>query len=181
MSWVVESWAVEMSFIYIFIRFIVLSSTYDFPLSFCCLINMCYCNKRTFHQNIFWKISVLKKACLCSSCSTVRTKKFKRIHVEEFLFSEITVLERATLLDNEVLHRHFPTFLIVQWYKGIVGHYTIVLKIHRSFGKNGKNIKRGIPKRGNKIWRGMVPLGYPLQSSYACNFFHAIFSTCTYE
>ena len=147
MSWVVESWAVEMSFIYIFIRFIVLSSTYDFPLSFCCLINMCYCNNRTFHQIFFSKLSVLKKACLCSNCSTVRTKKFKRIPVEEFLFSEITNLERATLLDNELLHRYFPNVLncncIMIHYKGIVGHYTIALKFHRSLGKNGKNILKG--------------------------------------
>ena len=27
--------------------------------------------------------------------------------------SEITVLECATLLDNELIHRYFPTFLIV--------------------------------------------------------------------
>ena len=29
------------------------------------------------------------------------------------------------------------------YYKGIVGHYTIVLKFHRSLGKNGKNILNG--------------------------------------
>ena len=29
------------------------------------------------------------------------------------------------------------------YYKGIVGHYTIVLKFHRSFGKNGKNVLKG--------------------------------------
>ena len=87
----------------------------------------------------------MKKACLCSSCFTAGTKKFKRIPAEEFLFSEITVLERATLLDNELLHRHFPTFLIVivEWYEGIVGPYTIVLKFYRSLGKNCKNILKG--------------------------------------
>ena len=144
MSWVVERWAAETSF-YIFIRFIVLSSTYYFPLSFYCLINMCYCNKRTFHQNIFQKINVLKKACLYSSCSTVGTKKFKRIPLEEFLFNEITVLGHATLLDNELLHKYLPTFLIVivKWYKGVVGHYAIVLKFYRSLGKNGKNTLKG--------------------------------------
>ena len=125
-----------------------------FPLSFYRLINMCYCNKRTFHQNIFQKINVLKKASLCSSCSTVGTKKFKRIPVEEFLFSEITVLECATLLDNELIHRYFPTFLIVivEWYKGIVGHYAIVLKFYRSLGKNGKNTLKGeYQKEGRRI------------------------------
>ena len=35
------------------------------------------------------------------------------IPVEEFLFSEITVLECTTLLDNELIHRYFPSFLIV--------------------------------------------------------------------
>ena len=58
--------------------------------------------------------------------------------MEEFHFSEIIVLECATLLDKELLHRYFPTFLIV-----IVGHYSIVLKFHRSLGKNGKNILKG--------------------------------------
>ena len=52
------------------------------------------------------------KALLCSSCSTIKTKIFKRITVEQFLFGEITVLQLATLPDNELLHRHFPTFLI---------------------------------------------------------------------
>ena len=58
----------------------------------------------------------MKKAYLHSSCSTVVTKKFKRISVEEFLFSEITVLEPA--LPNELFHSHFPKFLItiVEWY-----------------------------------------------------------------
>ena len=32
--------------------------------------------------------------------------------MEEFFFSEITVLECVTLLDNEIIHRYFPTFLI---------------------------------------------------------------------
>ena len=61
--------------------------------------------------------------------------------MEEFLFSEITVLERATSLKNELLHRHLPTFLIVivESYKGVVGHYAIVLKFYRSLEKNGKN------------------------------------------
>ena len=64
------------------------------------------------------KIRVLKKACLHSTCSTVMAKNFKRIHVKEFLFTEITVLECATLPNNELLHRHFPMFLntIVDWY-----------------------------------------------------------------
>ena len=59
----------------------------------------------------------MKKAYLRSSCSTVVTKKFKRVSVEEFLFSEITVLEPATL-PNELFHSHFPKFLItiVEWY-----------------------------------------------------------------
>ena len=62
-------------------------------------------------------MSVLKKAYLHSCRSTVVTKKFKRIPVEEFFFSEITVLESATL-PNELLHSHFPKFLmtIVEWY-----------------------------------------------------------------
>ena len=40
------------------------------------------------------------------------------------------------------------------YYKGIVRHYTIVLKFHRSLGKNGKNIlkeeyrKKGIKYKG---------------------------------
>ena len=78
---------------------------------------MCYCNIRTSHQNMFSKISVLKKAYLHSSCSTVVTKKFKRMPVKEFFFSETTVLEPATL-PNELLHSHIPKFLItiVEWY-----------------------------------------------------------------
>ena len=68
------------------------------------------------------------------------------------------------------------------YYKGIVGHYTIVLKFHRSLGKNGKNVLKGeYQKEGIKYEGGMIPLGYPLQSSYAYNFLHAIFSTYTYE
>ena len=58
----------------------------------------------------------MTKAYLHSSCSTFVTKKFKRISVEEFLFSDITVLEPATL-PNELFHSHSPKFLItiVEW------------------------------------------------------------------
>ena len=78
------------------------------------------------------------------------SKKFKRIPVEEFLFSEITVLESATL-PNELLHSHFPKFLItiIEWYNGIVDHST---KISQMTSEEWREyIKRGIPKRGNKI------------------------------
>ena len=60
----------------------------------------------------------------------------------------------------------------------------MVLKFHRSLGKNGKNVLKGeYQKEGIKYEEGgeVIPLGYPLQSSYAYNFLHAIFSTCTYE
>ena len=66
------------------------------------------------------------------------------------------------------------------YYKGIVVYYTIVLKFHRSLGKNGKDVLKGEYQReGIKYEGGMIPLGYPLQSSYAYNFLHPIFSTCT--
>ena len=66
------------------------------------------------------------------------------------------------------------------YYKGIVVYYTIVLKFHRSLGKNGKDVLKGKYQReGIKYEGGMIRLGYPLQSSYAYNFLHAIFSTCT--
>ena len=29
------------------------------------------------------------------------------------------------------------------YYKGIVGHHTIVLKFYKSLGKNGKNVLKG--------------------------------------
>ena len=74
--------------------------------------------------------------------------------MEEFLFSEITVLERVTLLGNELLHSHFRTFLIVEWCKGIVGHYTIVLKFHRSLGKNGKDVLKGEYQREGIKYEG---------------------------
>ena len=32
--------------------------------------------------------------------------------MEEFLFSKITVLEHATLPEDVLIHRHFPTLLI---------------------------------------------------------------------
>ena len=68
------------------------------------------------------------------------------------------------------------------YYKGIVGNYTIVLKFHKSHGKNGKNVLKGEYQKERIKYEGaMIPLGYSLQSSYACNFLHAIFSTCTYE
>lgn len=83
---------------------------------------MCATTIRELVTIIFSKrICVLKKAFLQSSCSTVVTKKFKRIHGEEF--SEIAVLEPATLPNNELLHSHFSNFLItnVEWYyNGIV-------------------------------------------------------------
>ena len=82
--------------------------------------------------------------------------------MEEFLFTEIAVLEHATLLDNELLRRHFPTF---------TDH----------LGRMAKILKGKYQKEGIKYEGGMIPLGYPLQSSYAYNFLHAIFSTCTYE
>ena len=92
-------------------------------------------------------MSVLKKACLCSSCSIVGTKKFKRIPVEEFLFSKITALEHATLLDSELLHRHSPTLFNCNcrmiYYKGIVGDYAIVLKFYILLEKTGKNTLKG--------------------------------------
>ena len=41
------------------------------------------------------------------------------------------------------------------YYKGIVGHYKIVLTFHRSLGKNGKNILKGeYPKKGIKYEGG---------------------------
>ena len=47
-----------------------------------------------------------------------------------------------------------------------MGHYTIVLKFHRSLGKNGKDVLKGEYQReGIKYEGGMIPLGYPLQSS----------------
>ena len=67
------------------------------------------------------------------------------------------------------------------YYEGIVDPYTIVLKFYRSLGKNGKIILKREYQKGNKVWRRMIPLGYPLQSSYAYNFLHAIFSAYTYE
>ena len=68
------------------------------------------------------------------------------------------------------------------YYKGIVGHYTIVLKFHRPIEKNGKNVLKGeYQKEGIEYEGEMVPLGYSLQSSHAYNFSHAIFSTCTYD
>ena len=99
----------------------------------------------------------MKKACFYSSCSTVGTKKFKMIPMEEMLFSQITVLEWVTLPDNELLHRHFLTFLIaiVEWYKDLVSHYTIFLKFQGWHGKNGKNIIKGrYQKEGIKYERG---------------------------
>ena len=85
---------------------------------------MCATTIRELVTIIFFKrICVLKKAFLQSSCSTVVTKKFKRIHGEEF--SEIAVLEPATLPNNELLHRYFPTFFNrncrMIYYNGIVG------------------------------------------------------------
>ena len=66
------------------------------------------------------------------------------------------------------------------YYKGIVGHYTIVVKFHRSLGKNGKDVLKGEYQReGIRYEAVMIPLGYPLQFSFAYNFLHAIFSTCT--
>ena len=59
--------------------------------------------------------------------------------MEEFLFREITVLERANLLDNELLHRNFRTFFIVI----VDSQITLLIVIHRSLGKNGKNILKG--------------------------------------
>ena len=59
------------------------------------------------------KVSVLKKAYLHSSCSTIATNKFKRVPVEEFFFSEMTVLEPlANNANNELLYSHFPKILI---------------------------------------------------------------------
>ena len=130
----------------------------------------------------------MKKDCLCNSYSTVVTKKFKMILVEEYLYSKIAVLDPVTLPNNELLHRYFPTFLIavVEWYFLMVywSHYTIVSRFHRSLEKNNNILKGEYQKRGNKIWRGgggRTSLRYPLQSSYACNFLHTIFSTCTYK
>ena len=63
-----------------------------------------------------------------------------------------------------------------------MGHYTMVLKFDRSVGKNGKNTLTGeFQKEGIRYEGGMIPLGYPIQSSYAYNFLHAIFCTYAYE
>ena len=64
-----------------------------------------------------------------------------------------------------------------------LNHYTTVLRFHKSHGKKGKNIlkweylKEGIIYEGRG--GGVIPRRYPLQSSYACNFHHTIFPTCT--
>ena len=46
------------------------------------------------------------------------------------------------------------------YYKGIVVYYTIVLKVHRSLGKNGKDVLKGEYQReGIKYEGGMISLG----------------------
>ena len=88
---------------------------------------------------MFQKISILKKAFLGSSCSALVIKKFKKIPVEEFHFSEIIVLYPATLPDNELFHSHFFKVLIT-----IVESYSDpFLRFQKLPGRNGKNILRG--------------------------------------
>ena len=68
--------------------------------------NMYHCSNELPSKDVP-KISILKKAFLGSSCSALVIKKFKKIPVEEFHFSEIIVLYPATLPDNELFHSHF--------------------------------------------------------------------------
>ena len=76
---------------------------------------MCYCNNTLPPKDV---LSVLKKAFLHSSCSALVIKKFKKIRVKEFNFSEIVVLNPLTLPNNELFDSHFSKFLIaiVEWY-----------------------------------------------------------------
>ena len=64
------------------------------------------------------KKTVLEKAFVHSSCSTLVTKKFKNIPAKELLFSGIAVLQPANLSNNKLLQSNFSKFLItiVEWY-----------------------------------------------------------------
>ena len=83
-----------------------ISEPLNWPI-FHMLVLICATATMSYHQKMFQKISILKKAFLGSSCSALVIKKFKKIPVEEFHFSEIIVLYPATLPDNELFHSHF--------------------------------------------------------------------------
>ena len=85
-------------------------------------------------------------------------KNFK-LHVKKFHFSEIMVLHAATLPNKELFHNHFSKFLItiVKWY--IIMVQRLCFKISKIVWEEWQEyIKRGTPKRGNKISMGMIPL-----------------------
>ena len=85
-------------------------------------------------------------------------KNFK-LPVKKFHFSEIMVLHAATLPNKELFHNHFSKFLItiVKWY--IIMVQWLCLKISKIAWEEWQEcIKSRIPKRENKICRGMIPL-----------------------
>ena len=131
-----------------------ISEPLNWPI-FHMLVLICATATMSYHQKMFQKISILKKAFLGSSCSALVIKKFKKIPVEEFHFSEIIVLYPATLPDNELFHSHFLKVFnhncrIVQW---------PFLKVSKTACEEWQEyINSGIPKRGNKIKRGIIPL-----------------------
>ena len=65
----------------------------------------------SYHQKMFQKIRILKKAFLCSSCSALVIKKFKKAPMKEFRFRKIMVLHAATFPNKQLSHNHFSKFL----------------------------------------------------------------------
>ena len=113
------------------------------------------------------KIIILEKVFLHSSCSELVIKNFK-LPVKKFHLSVIIVLHAATLLNKELFHNHFSKILItiVKWY--IIMVQWLCLKISKILWEEWQEyIKSGIAKRGNKIWRGMIPLQSLQSSSHA--------------
>ena len=108
----------------------------------------------------------MNKACLHSSCSTVATKKFKRIQGRSSFLVELQSYIVQQWTPSQTFSNVFSRNCRMIYYNGIVGHYTIVLRFHRSLWKNGKNILKGeYQKEGEKYGGGG---GWYLSDTY-CN------------
>ena len=100
--------------------------------------------KRCSKKQAFWK------KLFCTVAVLNLWSRILEIPVKEFHFSQFIVLHAASLPKKELFHNHFLKFLTPIVERCIIMVHWRCLKI--------SNTKSGIPKRGDKIWRGMIAL-----------------------
>ena len=116
---------------------------------------ICATTTTSYNQKTVQKISILEKAFLPSSCSALVVKKFKkylwRNSILVKLWSYILQLHQTMNCFTVIFSKFLIT--VAEWY--IIMVQWPCLKVSKIVWEEWQEyIKRGIPKRGSKIWRG---------------------------